>query len=173
MLLKTYNNHIYLNKMVYNIRPPKPMTGKYGIKPGDLIDKGLGDLPIADTEEINMNSLYLRLIFDEMVAFVNGSHQQDVNSMYDSLYVIDALISPKVDTSDYNLKLRWIEANIGNSIIKDEEGRPLYYRPQLVSAIKKQLYIVFKIMLKLMSDKGMLTFVQQKPGAAMSKFRSA
>jgi hypothetical protein len=152
----------------------KPITTKAGLNRGDLIDKVAGSfLQMADTDEINMNSLYLKLIFDEMVSFVNASHRQDLSAMFDALTVIDALISPKVLTDDYQLKLRWIEVNLPKAVLKDEDGNPVYYLPSLCYFIRKQLYVIFKIMLKLIDEKGMLTFTKQPPSKAMSKYRSA
>ncbi len=110
----------------------------------------------------NINSL--------LQAFTLSHFEDDLMEKYNSLVMLDTIISPKIKTN-FDKEMKWLTANIYKIEQKDPTtGKTLSVNVPLKQSIKEYMQRILKQMLIELEREGIYTKKVQDPRKAMGNF---
>lgn len=131
----------------------------------------------TNSEAMNINYWWLRHINNQIDIFIQAWHGQALSMqaydvMFDSLKMLEALASPKIDKDQVEANLKDLEAMFAQCYQRDAEGKIQRYDPTMLRRIKSLLFSTFTMMLSKLEQNGILTFAKKDPRQAAGQFQN-
>lgn len=146
-------------------------------------------------DEVNwdLKLTWLMNISKQMIVYSVSSYDYDFQTMLEAMQQIYDLVTPKAHKettngvpftivkcqhcnkemrviTDVEKKLEWLEENVPNVYVTDEEGNMVRINPQNRNMMKKEMRNCYRMILKVMDDEGILEKLKQDPNKAMGNF---
>ena len=127
---------------------------------------------IEKVEVISMSTAYNSIMAALIIKYTDARFNDDFRVMFLALDNLEALISPKADNDDAEKNLEWLEENLDSWRILNEEGQMIRYIPEQKKKIQTLLNKTYKLLLKKLDDKGLLTFKKERynPSQAIKEY---
>lgn len=121
-------------------------------------------------EAFNIHLLYLESIHALINQYVLSAFQGDYETAHNSLGLLAAMMSPKVDIGNIDEELDKIEKLFDQAYVRDSNSEIMRYHPNKIKEIKKGCRKCFKELLGMLEGQGMLTFVPKDFRHTMGDF---
>lgn len=122
------------------------------------------------SERFNMNIAWLIKIDRLITYFTMARLDEDIEQMYNSLELLEAVTSPKVDNDEVEKNLKWLNENKGGFCVFDYSGA----KEGEIASKKKEIVnvcmVTFKLIMQKLQKSGILTYIAGDPGKAMGNF---
>ena len=109
-------------------------------------------------ERFNMNEAYLKNLDERRREFEEAFFRKDSTVAYRILRMLEINLSPKVDNSEVEKRLDWVEKELDFVYMKDTAGKPVRYNYGREVKVMKVLREIYAMLLESMDRKGILTF---------------
>lgn len=131
----------------------------------------------TNAEAMNINYWWLRHINTQIDIFIQSWHlqaesMQAYDVMFDSLKMLEALVSPKIDRDQVEANLARLEDMFTRCYQRDAEGKIQRYNPTMIREIKNLLFSTFTLTLTKLEVAGILTFAKKDPRQAAGQFQN-
>jgi len=124
-------------------------------------------------QEFNMNIAWLENINTLIKTYMLSRFDDDFDSMYKALDMLESITSPKIEKDKVENELEWLERNIDSWCVKDESGNVTRVHHENKKELQKKFNHLFRLILIKLNDKGILTRKKEDPSKAMGDFSNS